>query len=254
MLTLSTLLASPWQLVAAPMASALAFAVALGFAAWGLRALTLGGALTGVLLALVICLATGPGGLIPVLAVFCLTFLATRMGYVRKQRNGTAEARQGRRAAQVLANVGVSAFCVLPLLFVRYGAQMVILGACAALTEAAADTVSSEIGQFVGGRVVLITSLEPVVPGTDGGVSIAGTSSGIAAAALVAGSCVMARLISSQWFLLVLACGVFGMFFDSLLGATLERRGLLDNNSVNYSSTAASAFLGIVWAFLFRLL
>jgi uncharacterized membrane protein len=35
--------------------------------------------------------------------------------------------------------------------------------------------------------------------------------------------------------------GVFGLFFDSLLGATLERRGWLNNDAVNFLSTASAA-------------
>jgi uncharacterized membrane protein len=37
------------------------------------------------------------------------------------------------------------------------------------------------------------------------------------------------------------AGGVFGLFFDSLLGATLERRGWLNNDAVNFLSTASAA-------------
>ena len=35
--------------------------------------------------------------------------------------------------------------------------------------------------------------------------------------------------------------GVFGLFFDSLLGATLERRGWINNDAVNFLSTASAA-------------
>jgi len=35
--------------------------------------------------------------------------------------------------------------------------------------------------------------------------------------------------------------GVFGLLFDSLLGATLERRGWLNNDAVNFLSTASAA-------------
>lgn len=35
--------------------------------------------------------------------------------------------------------------------------------------------------------------------------------------------------------------GVFGLFFDSLLGATLERRGWINNDTVNFLSTASAA-------------
>jgi len=37
------------------------------------------------------------------------------------------------------------------------------------------------------------------------------------------------------------AGGVFGLLFDSLLGATLERRGWLNNDAVNFLSTASAA-------------
>jgi uncharacterized membrane protein len=43
--------------------------------------------------------------------------------------------------------------------------------------------------------------------------------------------------------MLAVSCagGVFGLFFDSLLGATLERRGWLNNDAVNFLSTASAA-------------
>jgi uncharacterized membrane protein len=37
------------------------------------------------------------------------------------------------------------------------------------------------------------------------------------------------------------AGGLFGLFFDSLLGATCERRGWLNNDAVNFLSTASAA-------------
>jgi uncharacterized membrane protein len=37
------------------------------------------------------------------------------------------------------------------------------------------------------------------------------------------------------------AGGVFGLLFDSLLGATLERAGWLNNDGVNFLSTASAA-------------
>jgi uncharacterized membrane protein len=36
------------------------------------------------------------------------------------------------------------------------------------------------------------------------------------------------------------------LFFDSLLGATVERRGWLGNDLVNFSSTAFTAALALV--------
>ncbi len=44
-------------------------------------------------------------GLTPLVLLFVLTFLATRLGRQRKARAGLAEERRGRSAAQVIANL-----------------------------------------------------------------------------------------------------------------------------------------------------
>jgi uncharacterized protein (TIGR00297 family) len=111
----------------------------------------------------------------------------------------------------------------------------------AALAEAAADTVSSEIGQVLGGRPRMITTLRPADPGTDGAVSLLGTLAGVAAAVLVALAGTLALGGGRTMFLVSCAGGVFGLFFDSLLGATLERRGWLNNDAVNFLSSASAA-------------
>jgi len=41
--------------------------------------------------------------------------------------------------------------------------------------------------------------------------------------------------------MLAFSGGVFGLFFDSLLGATLERQGRINNDAVNFLSTLAAA-------------
>jgi uncharacterized membrane protein len=46
---------------------------------------------------------------------------------------------------------------------------------------------------------------------------------------------------SAAMFWISFAGAVFGLFFDSLLGATLERRGWLNNDAVNFLSTVSAA-------------
>lgn len=173
------------------------------------------------------------------LIVFLITFLATRVGTLRKHRLRLAEAESGRSASQVMANLGVAA---LALAIPNVGAAYLL--ALAALAEVAADTTSSEIGTAFSTRTILITSWKSVSPGTDGGISLSGTLAGILAAFITAACAVALGLASVSAAALVACAGVAGMLVDSLLGASVERRGYLNNDLVNLLSTAAAAFIG----------
>ena len=103
------------------------------------------------------------------LALFLLTFAATRFGRARKEASGLAEGRRGRRAAQVAANLGVAGLLAAGGTAGSFISSAMMAACIAALAEATADTVSSEIGQAMGGRTLLISSGRVVPPGTDGG-------------------------------------------------------------------------------------
>jgi uncharacterized protein (TIGR00297 family) len=238
-----------WQLAIPQLLPAIGLSVALAFLAWGLRAVTAAASLTGVVLTLVLCLAAGPAALLPILTVFLLTMITTRIGRRKKERLGTAERRHGRSTMQILANVSVASICAAPLIFVPYSRYLLLAGASAALAEAAGDTVSSELGQAFGGKPRLITTGRPVEPGRDGGITLAGTLFSICAIIIVCASCEWANLLLPRFYPTVLAAAFFGTILDSLLGATLERPGRLGNNAVNFTSTAFSAALAIVVLF-----
>jgi uncharacterized protein (TIGR00297 family) len=236
----------------------------LGLLALQSRSATSGAALTGAVLTASLMFSTAAipyrpsrTALIPVLAVLILTSIATRLGHRRKEQLGLAESRKGRKSSQVVANIGVAALVSCQaveawqwnqtwLQPARFVPSAIFIAALAALCEAAADTVSSELGQVLSGRPRMITTLRVAPPGTDGAISLAGTLAGIVAACIVAA--VGALALSGGLFLFAVSWsgGVFGLFFDSILGATVERRGWLNNDIVNFLSTASAAAFALV--------
>ena len=228
---------------AAPARLGVVCAVTVAFAALGylIRGVSRSGAAAGAAVCFALFAAAGPGAFGSLFSVFVVTWLATRMGRARKQRLGTAEGGAGRTAAQVFANLGIASGCAL--LYASRGSKMFLLGMTAALAEAAADTVSSEVGQAFSDRARLITTFESVPAGTDGGITLAGTAAGIGAAALVGLSCTLADLVPMRWLWITVTCGALGMLLDSYVGAWFERGGRLSNNAVNFIGTAAAALL-----------
>lgn len=244
---------------------------------WALRAANRLAAFFGSVICFWVIVGTGfinysmfHSGLAPLAMLFILTFAATKAGRRRKVQLGVAEEKRGRNAAQIIANLGATGLSISALYLlnfisehsnllnfietdqgyvIRYG---VALGVLATLCEATADTVSSEIGQAFGGQPVMLTTFRRVAPGTDGAVTILGTVAGILGAAVVATVGMWGMRMNFRSAAIGFAGGVAGLFFDSVLGATVERKGWLGNDLVNFSSTvfAVGVALGLAVAFL----
>ncbi len=221
-----------------------ALLVTAGFAlvGWALRGVSISGALAGWAVAFVIYLGGGRRLFLLLFAVFVLTLVATFGGRSRKKSLGVAEDSQGRHASQVLANLGVATVCVL--LAGVFGPVLLVC-AIAALAEAAADTVSSEIGQAFGTHTVLITGFTPVSPGTNGGVTWLGSMAGALAAGTIAAIGLLTHMLVARGAAAVAIAAIVGMFVDSLAGARLENRGL-NNEAVNLIGTASAALVAVL--------
>jgi len=222
-----------------PLSTALIVTVVFASLARWVRGVSFGGTIAGAVVCFLLYVGAGFGAFVALVSVFALTWICTRFGYRRKEKLGTAEKRDGRTALQVLANLAVAAGCAG--LLALTGKTVFLLALSAALAEAAADTVSSELGQARSAHARLITTWEEVPAGTDGGVSWAGTLAGIAAAAAVSLVCVLTRLLPFRWMAISIIAAVAGMLADSFLGALLERRKVLTNDAVNFLGTLIAA-------------
>lgn len=239
-----------WPIESRQTAIALGLGLVFANVVWLLRAATAGAAATGgVFTACLYFWTPGLRTLLwPLLALFLLTFAATRFGRSRKEQMGIAEEKTGRKAAQVVANLGIAVAAGIPLSTTKVllglpAGRAALMASIAAMAEATADTLSSELGQVLGGTPRMLTTLRPVAAGTDGAISIAGTLAGCAGALAIALLGGWIFLLTPVEIALCCASGILGLFLDSLLGATLERAGWLNNDAVNFLSTLASALV-----------
>jgi len=220
----------------------------LGLAAWRARSVNLSGLIAGGVLGAAIFVGLGAPGFITLLTFFVLGTGATRVGFAVKEAAGLAQARGGRRGAEnALANAGAGAALALLAATTPYGTVMVI-AFVAAFATAAFDTVSSEIGQVYGRHPVLITTLRPVSPGTEGAVSLEGSAAGVLASAVVAGVAVALGLLPVGGVAPVLIGAFVGAMAESYLGATLEAVRVLDNELVNFLNTVVGAGVAVLAA------
>ncbi|MFC6873838.1 DUF92 domain-containing protein [Halobellus marinus] len=232
--------------------AALAVTVALGYASYALGAASVAGMLSGVLLGLLVIVFGGIGWFAVLITFFGVGSLSTKFKYEEKKRRGIAEENEGARGTgNVLGNAAVALLCVI--LFAGSGSlpldgglfQYAFAGSMAA---ALSDTLSSELGGLYD-NPRLVTTLEPVPPGTDGGVTWQGEVFGLLGAGLVGGvAFVLLAGVSPLGAVVVTLGGFAGMTADSVLGATVEgpRFG---NEAVNFAATFVGAVVSALAAF-----
>jgi uncharacterized protein (TIGR00297 family) len=226
---------------------AVAINLTLAALALGLKMVTRSGAICGFLLGVAVYLGYGYKSFLLMFAFFLIGSVATRFGYARKAARGVAEKRGGARSwREALANSLAGAFFSI-LVITTHHEGAFLMALIAAFAEATGDTVSSEIGQWLSRRAYLITTFKPVPAGENGGVSVGGSLAGVLASVLVVGLGYSLGLCGKGGATMALAGAVAGNLLDSLLGATLERRGLVTNGIVNFagSSFAGALALGI---------
>ncbi|MEN9540764.1 MAG: hypothetical protein RLZZ459_855, partial [Cyanobacteriota bacterium] len=186
-----------------------------------------------------------------VVLYLALGSLVTRLGFRRKQEQGLAEARGGRRGPEnvwgsAATGAALAVLCVLPAAPV----PLLQIGFAASFSAKLADTFGSEIGKRWGRHTVLITSLRPVAPGTEGAVSLEGTAASLVGSALMALVMLQLGLLRdpAAWLLVTLV-GLLATLVESLIGAALQSRWhWLSNELVNAVQTLLAAVAAMLLA------
>jgi uncharacterized protein (TIGR00297 family) len=206
------------------------------------------GALSAVALGTAVTAGLGLPGLALMVAFFVLGTAATKLGYRTKAARGIAQGRGGTRGwRHAWANGGVPAFLAVTAGMAPPGLRdLVVLAYAGAVATAAADTCSSEVGKAYGRRTYLITSLRPVPPGTEGGVSLEGTLCGLAGALAVSATGAALGLFGWGPALLVTVAGLLGSLAESVIGSGAERRGWMGNDLLNALNTVIGALIVVL--------
>ena len=225
----------------------LAVATNLVFALMALRlkSASRSGAALGFVLGSLVYLAWGWKSFLILFAFFLLASAATRLGYAQKLARGVAEHRGGARSwREALANLGPGAFFAV-LVITTHNQSAFLTALVASFAEAASDTVSSEIGQWLAADAYLITSFRRVRAGENGAVSLVGSAAGLLAAVAVVALAFSLGLLSAGGAGIALLAAATGNLTDSLLGASIEQRGLVTNGVVNFAATALAGALAL---------
>jgi uncharacterized protein (TIGR00297 family) len=219
------------------------FALVLGIGAYFAKAADSDAVLSETIVCLLVILFAGLSWFILLLAFYLLGGAFTRYGYSHKHKLGIAQSHGGRRGYKnVYSNSLVP--LALAICYGVYGNDVFIFAFIASVATANGDTLASEIGETSRSKPRMITTLKETDPGVDGGVTPLGEAASLAGAVII-GLLATGMGMAGIFGIVVAAIGGFlGTNFDSLLGATLQRRGLLSNNGVNLVATAFGALVG----------
>ncbi|HWQ18132.1 MAG TPA: TIGR00297 family protein [Methanotrichaceae archaeon] len=226
------------------------FALALGLGAYWAKAADADAVLSETLICLLIIIFSGPSWFLLLLSFYLMGGAFTKYGYAKKHKMGIAQSKGGVRGFK---NVYSNSLVPLALAVCHgiYGSDLFIYAFIGAVATANGDTLASEIGETSRSMPRMITTLKPVDPGLDGGVTPLGESASLVGAAVVGILAVITGMTGFYGMVTAIIGGFLGTNFDSLLGATLQRRGVLSNNGVNLFATLFGAIVGaLIWAVL----
>jgi uncharacterized protein (TIGR00297 family) len=201
------------------------------------------GALTGGVITFCMFLNSQWLGILALTLFFGLGTFVSHWKVEQKRKINVEQENKGKRTiVNAVSNGGFAGLCgflgwFLPEYQLTFELMMI-----ASIASAMSDTFSSELGNVYGRRYINILTFKSDIRGKDGVISLEGTIAGLVGAAILAILFVVFRG-NYLFALLIILCGMIGNFSDSILGATLQQKDLLDNHQVNLVSTIISGLI-----------
>ena len=221
--------------------------VLTGLITYRFSLLTLDGSLTAMAVGIIIGLIR-PWWIVLLFGFLLTGVIVTKYRFPEKRAKGVQEGKKGERGYMNVLSTGsvpvIIAILSCGFIPLKVAAPLFLIS----IATAASDTLASEMG-VLSGRAWLITTMKEVRPGTNGGVSPYGTLWAIIGAffaSIVGGLFLQYVSAYPDGIYYLLIPGVFGFIgcvIDSLLGATLENRGMIGKGSVNFISAAIAVIL-----------
>ena len=218
--------------------------------------LDLGGLLAALTVGLLVSLLGHWTWLIVLMSFLIISSIVTKWRYEEKALISVAESNDGKRGwKNVLANGGGASLIAI-INHSMGDHDLAYLSFCACVGVASSDTLASEIGSL-DPRTRIITTLEAVPAGTNGGMSPTGTIAAFYGGLIIAIISTLLGALNADTtpplflFLCITVIGWLGCQLDSLLGALFENRGYLGKHAVNFISTITGSVLALWSAVLF---
>ena len=189
--------------------------------------------------------------LIVLMFFLIISSIVTKWRYEDKALLSVEESNEGKRGwKNVLANGGGASLIAI-INYLLGGHDFAYLAFCACVGVASSDTLASEIGSL-DPRTRIITTLEAVPAGTNGGMSPTGTLAAFYGGLIIAIISTLLGALNGDiipplfFFICITVIGWLGCQLDSLLGALFENRGYLGKHSVNFISTISGSVMAIL--------
>ena len=226
--------------------AAVIIAFAFGFFSYRTKTADVSGLFSGALIGIILIVFADIRWFLVMLAFFILGSVSTRFRYDDKERMGVEQTHGGARGyLNVFSNGSISAAAAV--LWGITGDPLCAALFVGSVATAAADTMASEIG-VTGGEPYMITTLERVPAGTNGGITLMGEVVAVAGAFIVSVVSFLLGVIPLELVAVGTIAGFIGTNIDSLVGAVIENRGVFGNAGTNLAATAGGGVSALILA------
>jgi len=189
----------------------------------------------------------GLGSLFALFLLFTLGSLASAWKKSTKIHYNLAQENHGKRGlSNVLANSGIALILAMVSIVFPEHQNAFRLMIISSFATACSDTFSSEFGNIYGKKYFNIINFKKTQRGIDGAISIQGLGFGVIGSFLIALSCMFFGY-DFNIVILITICGLLGNIMDSILGATLQQKGYINNHHVNFFATGFGALFALIF-------